>query len=93
MTSFDEKHKTISKKETQMTKKPKTNSGESNPMGLDDHAPIMNIADALLEVARLEGPEAYKKMLESDLFRMATEYDPRYHPELAHPYSDSRKRN
>lgn len=72
-----------------MTKKKE----KANPIGLDSQQRYPSIVDELIRVAKLEGPEAYEKLLKSDIFKMATEFDPRYHPEVAHENSDKKTRN
>ena len=64
---------------------------KKNPIGLDDELDIPAALDELLKIYRAAGPEAYKKFLNSDFFKMATENDPKYHPELI--VKDSKNNN
>ena len=64
---------------------------KKNPIGLDDFEEPGNIVDELIRIHEDEPPEVKEAFYKSDLFKMATQYDPRYHPELAPGYKNEFK--
>ena len=66
---------------------------KNNDNDIDWRDDVSLTVDELLRRAREEGPEALERLIESEIFKVLTEFDPRFRPELLNDPCDPGERN